>query len=185
MMKKTMLALSIAALATAGAAIAQHEDGHGKDPMGDKTITRAEMQQHSAQMFDRLDANKDGKIDAADRDAQQGAMFDRLDADKDGKLSRQEFAGAHQQGPDGAGERQGRMGMRGDRGGSDGMARMMLRRADANKDWTVTREEFAAAAASHFDEVDANKDGAVSVDERKAAHARMRDMMKARKGQQG
>lgn len=182
-MNKTILGLSIAALATAGAAIAQHEGEHGGDPMGTKTVTRAEMQQHSAQMFDRLDVNKDGKIDAADREAHKGAMFEQLDADKDGKLSREEFAARHGGQPDGG--RRGHRGMDGGHGGPGGMGKMMLYRADANKDQTVTREEFAAAAVSHFNEVDTNKDSSISAEERKAAHAKMREMMKARKGQPG
>jgi Ca2+-binding EF-hand superfamily protein len=183
MKQKLMIALSLAALGTAGVALAEHHAGPGPDPMGDKTMTRAEMQQHSAQMFERMDVNKDGRIDAADREARKGAMFDRKDADKDGKLSREELAAGHKDGhraEGGAGHD--RMGKRGEHGG---MGKMMLRRADANNDQVVTREEFTAAAASHFDKIDANKDGSVSPEERKAAHEKMRAMMQARKGQPG
>src|SRR5690606_28300302 len=59
-------------------------------PQGD--LTRAEAQQHAAQAFERLDANGDGRLDAADREARHQARFDRLDANGDGAISREEFA---------------------------------------------------------------------------------------------
>lgn len=186
-MKKITIAASLALLATAGtAALAAHHMGDGKDPMGDKTITRAEMQQHSAEMFAKFDVNKDGKLDAADRAAHHGEMFDKLDADKNGAISRDEFA-AHKPGPDGEGRGDGHKGRHGDgmKGRHGGMAMMMLRKADANGDKAVTRAEFDTAAAQHFDQVDTNKDGQITPAERKAAHEKMRTMMRAMKDRQG
>ena len=184
MKRKLTIAASIAVLATAGTtAFAAHHMG-GKDPMGDKTVTRAEMQQHAVQMFDRLDVNKDGKLDQTDRAAHQGARFDKLDADNNGQISRDEFA-AHKRGPE-AGAEGAKDGMRhhGGRGGHGGMGKMMLRMADTNKDQSISRAEFDAATASHFDKVDTNKDGQITPEERKAAHEKMRGMMRAMKGSQ-
>ena len=44
-------------------------------------------------MFAKMDANKDGKIDPADREAHdRPPMFDRIDTNKDGAITRDEFA---------------------------------------------------------------------------------------------
>lgn len=194
MIKKAMLGVSVALLAVSGAAIAHnhgagHGPGHG-DPMGDKTVTRAEAQTHAAAMFARMDVNKDGKIDAGDREARQMARFDAADANKDGAVSRDEFAAARKA----AGERRAewkakakgdhaehgkRMGRHGP-GMKGGM--MMLAMADTNKDKAVSKDEFLAAHAKHFDTTDANKDGSLTPDERKAAQAKMREHMKSMRG---
>lgn len=48
------------------------------------------------QMFERMDVNKDGALDAADREAavaaRSTAAFDRVDADSNGVIDREEFA---------------------------------------------------------------------------------------------
>ncbi|MDE2596514.1 MAG: hypothetical protein KGL44_06535 [Sphingomonadales bacterium] len=216
-MKKLTLGISAAALALAGVAgLAFADDMPGRGMGGDKTVTRAEAQAHAAQMFDRMDVNKDGKIDAADRDARRAAVFDKLDTNKDGSLSRAEFNAAHpgmehgEGGPDGdhagmghdgppppgaggmggmamGGEgmeghhRMGGHGMRGHRmgGGEGGMGMMMLGMADTNKDGAVTRDEFNAAFAKHFDLVDTNHDGQITPAERQAFHQSMRQRMTA------
>ncbi len=185
-MKKTLIGLSLVALAAGGVAIAQPMGGPDRDPMGGKTVTRAEAQAHAAEMFAKMDANKDGKLDAADREARRGAMFERLDTDKNGAISRDEFNARHQRAQ---GEREGMKGegrgghgMRGMHGkkGMGGM--MMMRMADTNKDGAVSRDEFLAAHAKHFDMADANKDGNLTPEERKAAHAKMREHMRGMKG---
>lgn len=188
MIKKAMLGVSVALLAVSGAAIASHHGlGHG-DPMGDKTVTRAEAQTHAATMFAKMDINKDGKLDAADREARQMARFDRADANKDGSVSRDEFAAARKA----AGERRAEWKAKGEhaehmgghgRGMKGGM--MMLAMADTNKDKAVSKDEFLAAHAKHFDQADANKDGSLTPDERKAAMAKMREHMKSMRGKGG
>lgn len=193
MIKKAMLGVSVALLAVSGAAIAHNHGADHGDPMGDKTVTRAEAQTHAATMFAKMDINKDGKIDAGDREARQMARFDRADANKDGSVSRDEFAAARKA----AGERRAewkekakgeraergehgkRMGGHG-RGMKGGM--MMLAMADTNKDKAVSKDEFLAAHAKHFDTTDANKDGSLTPDERNAAQAKMREHMKSMRG---
>lgn len=191
--KKTwIIGLSTLAVATvAGTAYAaQAMDG----------MTRTEVQAHATEMFAHMDANKDGKLDAADLAAHQAAMFDKLDGNKDGSVSRDEFAAARPGpgGPDGDhgpgmggpgmgapeggehrmghGGRHGGMGRGhgGMMGGGGGMGMQMLGVADANKDGAVTQAEFTSALLAHFDQADTNKDGAVSRDEQRAARAAMR-----------
>ena len=174
-MKKLSIGLSLLALAIAGTAVAAAEHAPGMDPMGDKTITKAEFLTKHGEMFDMMDANKDGKLNEADRAAHQAQMFDKIDTDKNGSISRSEFEAAHQNGPDGPG---GQDGMKREHGKHDGkIGMMMMHMADANKDGTVTRDEFLAAAGKHFDMMDANKDGKLTKEERQAGHQKMRGMM--------
>lgn len=181
-MKKTLISLTLLTAVTAGAAMAQVPPP-GEDPMGGKTVTKAEAAAKAAEMFAKMDVNNDGKIDQADRAAHRAQMFDQLDTNKDGTISRDEFAAAHSgkdgdaKGPDGH-----RMGQRWSQMGG---AMMMLRMADANKDGVVTRDEFLAAAARMFDMADANKDGKLTPEERKAHHAQMRQKMGRMRGAGG
>ena len=175
-MKKTVLAIALLTTGLAGAAIAQ-APAPGSDPMGDKTVTKAEAQAKAAEMFAKMDVNKDGKLDQADRAAHRTEMFGRLDANKDGNVSRDEFAAAHRgmgEGGKAAGEH--RMGERrmGKRGGGHMGGRMMMQMADTNKDGAISREEMTAAHARMFDMADANKDGKLTPEERKAHHQQMR-----------
>ena len=140
------------------------------------TQTRAEAQAHAAERFAKMDANKDGKLDASDRAARhaemQAKMFERLDADKDGSISKAEW---DQHGADRAAKRgekradagagDGKRGMRGHHGGHGGM---MAGRADTDGDKAVSLAEFQTAALARFDAADANKDGQVTAEERQA-----------------
>lgn len=148
------------------------------------TQTRAEVQTRAAEMFAKLDANKDGKLDAADRAAQraerQAKRFARLDADGNGSISKAEW---DQHGADRAAKRaergekraaageagQGkRHGMRGHHGKRGGHRGMMMGKADTNGDKAISQAEFQTAALARFDAADANKDGQVTAEERKA-----------------
>ncbi|MBU0724998.1 MAG: hypothetical protein KJ904_17240 [Alphaproteobacteria bacterium] len=51
----------------------------------------ARTQKMAERTFDRLDANKDGKIDAGERQAHQDAMFKRLDKNGDGSITADEL----------------------------------------------------------------------------------------------
>lgn len=154
-------------------------DGHG-------TVSRAEAQAHATQMFARMDANKDGKIDPADRAAQhaerQAKMFAAIDADSNGSISKAEWdqhgadraakraeRGAKRADAGEAGEGK-RHGMRGPgkRGGHHGMRGGMMAKADTNGDKAISQAEFQTAALARFDASDANKDGQVTAEERQA-----------------
>ena len=155
--------------------------------------TRAEAQAKATQMFARMDANKDGKLDAADRSAsradRQAKMFERIDANKDGSISKTEW---DQHGADRAAKRAERGEKRADGGEARGGKRhamrghhgkrghhgMMMGKADTDGDKAVSQAEFQTAALARFDAADANKDGQVTADERQA----QRGAWRARRG---
>lgn len=203
---KTLLALSAGTLAIGGIAYAQMPESPERSKMdanGDGVITRAESQAAAEALFTRLDVNKDGKLDKADREAHMAEMktkmFAKLDANGDGSISRTEFMAAgpmgHHGGPDGPpppgddmagmdhGKPGGKRGGRGHGGKHGGMGMMMMAKmADTNNDGAVSKAEFMAAAAKHFDEADANKDGKITKEERRAMHQKMRGAWKDRRG---
>jgi len=190
-MKKITLGLGATALAIALAATGVvHAEQTGSppaaapgqrttaDPLGDATVTRAEAQTHAAAQFDRMDLNRDGKLDAADRAARIGQHFDAMDANKDGTLSRQEFATAHEQrmtGHDDAdhGPHKGH----GHHGA--GMMGMGMKGMDADADRTVTRAEFLAGALQRFDAADSNHDSKLTPAERRSAWRNHRHAMRS------
>lgn len=98
--RKITLGLTAAAIAMGGVAYAQGGKGPAQrmDTDGNGSVSRAEAQAMATKMFDRLDANHDGKIDAADRALRQTErrtkMFEKLDANHDGSISKDEFLAA-------------------------------------------------------------------------------------------
>jgi Ca2+-binding EF-hand superfamily protein len=186
-MKTITLALvSAATLALMGGAVyAQAPAGFDRDHRPGADMTREQAEQRSAAAFERLDANADGVLDAADRDARKAgrderraqrreARFDRLDADKDGAISRAEFDAAHERFAE-RGEDGRRFGHRGHRRGGFGPFA-------AGGDKSMTRAEFTAAALERFDRADANHDGTVTAAERRAAFEAMREQRRAARG---
>ena len=166
--------------------------GAKADTDGNGTLTRTEAQAHAAQMFAKLDFNRDGKIDAADRTAKHSEMhakkFASLDADGNGSISQAEW-NAH--GADRAAKRAERGGKRADagdasegkrhgmrgpgkRGGHDGMRGGMMGKADTNGDKAISQAEFQSAALARFDASDANKDGQVTAEERQTQRGEWR-----------
>ncbi|MBA3940202.1 MAG: hypothetical protein C0520_03220 [Sphingopyxis sp.] len=147
---------------------------------GKATVTRAEAEAKATQMFARMDANKDGKLDAADRAAQRtelrAKLFDGLDANKDGSISKAEWdqhsadraAKRAERGEKRADAGEGKRGMRGHHGKRGGHHGMMLGKADTDGDKAISQAEFQTAALARFDAADANKDGQVTAEERQA-----------------
>ena len=186
-MNKIAIGLSLAALAIAGTALAEQAmgPGHGSN----RTTTRVEALERAGQLFARLDVNGDAKIDSADREARRAAAFDRIDANKDGQISRAEFTAmrpgmgghgmaGHRMGGEGMGEGGEKPAMSGHHMRGHRMGGMMLMRtADSNRDGAVSKDEFAAAAATRFDAADSNRDGKLSPEERQAARGAMRERM--------
>ncbi|MDR7060397.1 MULTISPECIES: hypothetical protein [unclassified Sphingopyxis] len=151
---------------------------------GNAGQTRADAQARATQMFAKMDANKDGKLDATDRAAQraerQAKIFASLDADGNGSISKAEWDkhGADraakraergekraEAGEAGEGKRHGMRGGHGKRGGHHGM---MMGKADTDGDKAISQAEFQTAALARFDAADANKDGQVTAEERQA-----------------
>ncbi|WP_227339750.1 MULTISPECIES: EF-hand domain-containing protein [Sphingopyxis] len=192
MKKITLFTLGAALIAVPALAAPGGKMG---DADGNGVLTRAEAQAAATQMFAKMDANGDGKLDATDRAAKraemQAKMFERLDANKDGNISRAEWdqhaaeraakrtERGEKRAEAGESHRGKRDGMRGHRGKRGGHGMMMLGRADTNGDKVISQAEFQTAALARFDSVDANKDGQVTAEERKAH----REAMRAKRGQ--
>lgn len=187
-LKKLSLGLSAVALTVGGIAVAQAPANPPKmerpkiDADGDGTVTRAEAQAAATAMFAKMDVNKDGKLDKADREQSRQQMqerrFAKLDANGDGSISKAEFTADRgpQGGPEGKGPpppggegpgKDGR-GMRGHHGGRGHGPHGGMMDADANKDGAISQAEFMAAAMKRFNAEDTNHDGKVTKEERKA-----------------
>jgi hypothetical protein len=186
-MKKTTLAAAAAVLLTSGVALYGIYPAFaetGPDPMGGAMVTWAQYKRGADMLWTRLDVNKDGVLNAADREAKMMQMFDTFDANHDGSVSRAEFAEHSKamtegKGKDGAGPgMEGppppmAMGMMMGHGGR--MMHKMAEMADANHDQSISRAEFDAAAKARFDKADANHDGKLTAAERRTMWAGMRD----------
>ncbi|MBN8806429.1 MAG: hypothetical protein J0H81_15435 [Sphingopyxis terrae] len=198
-MKKKMTLLTLgAALIAVPVLAAPGGDRNMGDANKDGVLTRAEAEAHAKAMFVKLDVNKDGKLDQADRAARhaekRAQMFDRLDANKDGSISKAEWdqadaarqakraewkakrgerAGAPGEGGERHAMRGHHGGKRGGHGGHGGPGGWM--KADANGDKAISQAEFVAGALARFDRMDANKDGKVTAEERQAMRQAMRD----------
>ncbi len=119
------------------------------------SVSRTAFLANSGTEFDRIDANKDGKLSKAEIEANRravwlaqakarnSALFKQLDLDHNGSLSADEFARVIGQPP-----------------AFDGQP--IITRMDTNHDGQVSREEFRAAGVADFDRLDTNKDGVVT-----------------------
>jgi len=159
------------------------------DTNGDGAIDRAEAAKmpRLAEHFDRLDANKDGRISAEERPqrggkgarhgGRGGQQMAALDANKDGAIDRAEAAkmprfaehfdrlDANKDGRISAEERPQRGGKGGH--GRGGQPRAKL---DRNGDGRLGRDEVAGREAilQRFDTIDGNKDGYLTREEMQA-----------------
>lgn len=194
-MRKLTLSLIAGAAALAAGSVAYAQSAPAP-AAPQAAMTRAAAEQRAARMFDRLDANHDGKLDQADRDARLKARFDRADTNHDGQVSYAEFTAAR---ANFAEARKNRIAERNDTasaraGGSEPRAdgpRMAMRRfaarrgalrmALAGKDGSVTKDAFVAAVLQRFDRLDANHDGTVTRDEAKAERDNMRQQWQSRR----
>jgi Ca2+-binding EF-hand superfamily protein len=210
-----LLALGLAIAGTATLTIAQTPPPGGGQPgarhakidaNGDGVIDRSEAAKapRLAENFDRLDANKDGKIGADERPQRGagrgghggpgGAMakldangdgaidrseaaksprlaenFDRLDANKDGRIGADERP---QRGGRQGGMRDGGMRDGGMRDGGKGRGGERMAQLDKNGDGRFSRDELAGRerALQNFAAIDTNKDGFLTREEMQAHH---------------
>jgi Ca2+-binding EF-hand superfamily protein len=132
-----------------------------------KPVTRIELSNRLDSDYADLDANKDGKVDAAEIDArlkksaeadleiirkERDATFAKFDADGNGQISKAEFE-AHAKLPT----------IR------EPDAKPFLDRFDANKDGTISKDEFRAPTISNFERLDKDRDGTLSVAEQSSS----------------
>lgn len=150
--KTLIAAIALSLFATTAMAQAGHSQRPALDANGDGVIDRAEAAKHPrlVAMFDRLDRNGDGRLDADERPQWKGrhhrgprhgmrhAGPERLDTDGDGRLSRGEIAAAKFPGRDGT-----------------------------------------HPLLKHFDAIDANRDGYIVRGELRAWHERQRTQREA------
>ena len=195
-MKKKIMLLALGASMLTVPAMAQM--GAAKaDP--NATWTRAQAQAQATERFAKMDVNKDGKFDAADRTQMRAqreqARFTALDGNKDGQISKAEWdqanaaraakaqerraefaakrtaAAADGTAPQARGER---------RGKGPGFHRGMGRMGGRDGAQAVTQADFVAKSLERFDRLDSNKDGQVTAAERQAAKAAHRTQRAAR-----
>lgn len=117
----------------------------------------------SRQVISQGDKNDDKKVSKAEFTALADAWFDKLDADKTGKLTQEQFTGkfadvlpAPQGGPGGGG---------GGRGGFNPagfVAPGLFTATDANKDGSLTKTEFKDTFAKWYGEWDKTKSDALA-----------------------
>lgn len=183
-MKIVKLGLVAGALVAAAGMASAQPNAQARGPAAE--VTRDQALARADQRFQRLDANRDGRITAEElrqvaqarmaqrqerRTARQGQMFDRLDADRNGQISREEFSQRREL----RGERRERRGMRGQRGGRGGaMAMRGMGQRMLGADGVLTAEEFRAQALRRFEMLDSNRDGRITADERRGARQRLR-----------
>ena len=195
-MKKSVLVLSAALVASLGAGAlyaaspASPPPAQAPAPMGDGSVTWDAFKAQADAVWARMDVNKDGRIDQADRDARMGQRFDAIDTNHDGMISRAEFLAQHRgpkggrdqmAGPDGstpppavdrgAGMDHMRMGHGGMGRGGKAMSLIwpVLRQAKRDNGGVLTRAAYDAAVKSAFDKADGNHDGKLTREEIRAA----------------
>ncbi len=131
------------------------------------------------------DTNGDGVMTRDEAMAQADARFDRMDANKDGKLTPDEMRPRRPMGEPGATPppppADGAAPPSPPPPGAGGRGERMFARLDTNGDGVIDREEFRAQAAQRFDRMDTNKDGKIDAAERQAA----RDAMGQGRGWRG
>ena len=153
-------------------------------------IGMAEVKAEADRVWDRLDANHDGRLDNADRDTRMLERFAMWDTNHDGVISKDEFlAVAHARKGHARWERpQGLdrppaplpgqpMDLRGEGHGRPGVAMVLVGTAMrlARKDGVIARATFDGALKSVFDEIDTNHDGMLGRAELRTASHRKYD----------
>lgn len=144
-------------------------------------------------MFEKADANKDGKITVAEAKKVADERFSLFDMNKDGAVTKEEAKAAWEKkraemqqkraargadpskgkhSEDEKKARHHRPGKHGDR---------FFAHLDTNNDGKITRAEAEKFETDRFNAVDANKDGAITRDEIKAHHEAMRAKWKEKR----
>ena len=141
-------------------------------------LSASAAQAQEGDLFSKLDKNTDGQVSADEVEGDAKGIFERLvrngDENKDGKLSKEEFTAAMKKRQGGESAPGGRPG--GDRPAGPGPGfnpEEMFKRADANGDGKISKEEAPERLKERFDRLDANTDGSVDKEEFVRAMARI------------
>lgn len=118
-----------------------------------------------AKVFARIDMNRDGYIDAAEREASLRRWFARRDLDGNGRLSFAEVEAARKRWLAWRGEEPVKPAQRGATGKTDRKRPRGIARFDRNADGAVSFAELSAARAGRMEAIDRDRDGRVSYDE--------------------
>ncbi len=119
----------------------------------------------ASKRFERIDANKDGKITLEETLARTNERFDRADTDGDGELSLEEMV------------------VRLEKRRLERRARRMMKRMDFNGDGKVTKDELENRARKRFALMDGNDDGSIEKSEiRRGGWGRKRGKRRHRRG---
>lgn len=146
------------AISTVGAAHAM-PSGEGRDgPM-------MGMGHHGGPSLAMMDSNKDGQVSKDEFLAPQIKRFTDVDTNKDGKISQDEWLAAKP-----ANDRMAKMMADHQANTSDAEKTLMaaykageFRSLDANKDGSISKEEFLALSQLRFAAMDSNQDGNLDV----------------------
>ena len=112
-------------------------------------------------LFDRYDADGDGRVTTAKVQAWRAEFFDRADSDANGYVTETEIQTMREQAQARA-EEAGRGSNRGRRGPR---RQNPIERYDADQDGQLSRTEYVDAPFEALERFDANGDGALSLDE--------------------
>jgi len=163
---------------------------HGRPPMAGGPSAARRFAAVGRAIFEKLDANKDGKVEVAEVPEQRREGFKKLlekaDKDKDGALSSEEakrvaaFVAKRvrermaKAGPPCPRPGIGRPGTGPPwRGRGPAAAAERFKAADANKDGKLSKEEAPEHLKKHFDKIDADSDGQLTPEELREAFKKM------------
>ena len=168
-MERTIAATLFAAVmatAASGAATAQTPEPAAKSGATAGPARAERMQKWSNRLnkrFEADDKNRDGALDRAEVEARLNKAFDRRDKNRDGSLDADEVKAI--------GARQGGKGAK--------ALQARFKRADADRDGKISRQEFLATLPPWFVRADADKDEKVTKQELDAFIAKRGNQAKA------